>query len=170
MTAAWARDLRYFAAVGEEQQYGRAAHRLLVTHPALSRQVQDLEGEIGFNFQIIWPAASWSEVECSRQAVPGGCPAHSSACKRRGGVRRSRSSRLIWDAARRIHRECLVAGRNPRFVPAIPGAYAELQLSPLTSLEQSGVVRPGRISLQRYPSPVVAALQSPVPFHGVPGP
>jgi LysR family hca operon transcriptional activator len=41
------RHLRYFAAVAAHGSFSRAAHNLHLTQPALSRQVKDLEEEIG---------------------------------------------------------------------------------------------------------------------------
>jgi Transcriptional regulator len=41
------RHLRYFGVVGEVLNFPKAAARLRVAQPALSRQIQDLEDEIG---------------------------------------------------------------------------------------------------------------------------
>ena len=41
------RHLRYFVAVGEAASFTKAAQRLRLAQPALSRQIQDLEDEIG---------------------------------------------------------------------------------------------------------------------------
>jgi DNA-binding transcriptional LysR family regulator len=139
------RHLRYFVAVGEEQHYNRAAQRLRVAQPALSRQIQDLEAEIGFKLFDRLPR----------------------------GVRLSAAGRCFLEDARRILEQVnestdrakrVASGQSGTlrvgFVESmswhgiVPDSFrdfrtqqpnAELQLKPLSSREQIEAVRTGAL-------------------------
>jgi len=139
------RHLRYFVGVGEEQHFGRAAERLHIAQPALSRQIQDLENEIGFPLFDRLPR----------------------------GVRLSAAGKLFLEDARRILGEVQEARQRAErvasgkagtlrvgFVEAIswhgvvPESFrrfrqkrpdAELTPVPMLSIEQVEAVRSGRL-------------------------
>jgi DNA-binding transcriptional LysR family regulator len=139
------RHLRYFVGVGEEQHFGRAAERLHIAQPALSRQIQDLEKEIGFPLFDRLPR----------------------------GVKLSTAGKLFLEDARRIladvqeatrRAECVASGKagtlRVGFVEAIswhgvvPESFrrfrekhpdAELTPVPMLSIEQVEAVRSDRL-------------------------
>jgi DNA-binding transcriptional LysR family regulator len=104
------RHLRYFVAVGEEQHYGRASRRLRVAQPALSRQIQDLEKELGFELFERLPR----------------------------GVKLSAAGKLFLEDARRILQEVQHATRRAERVAS--GKVGTLRVGFVESISWHGVV------------------------------
>jgi DNA-binding transcriptional LysR family regulator len=139
------RHLRYFVAVGEEQHYGRAAERLRLAQPALSRQIQDLETEIGFQLFDRLPrgvrlsAAGQMFLEDARLILQ-----HvNEATIRAGRVARGLAGTLRVGFTESASWHGVVPDSFRQFRQGQPAA--ELQLSPLSSLDQVRAVRTGRL-------------------------
>jgi len=139
------RHLRYFVAVGEEQHYGRAALRLRVAQPALSRQIQDLEQEIGFKLFDRLPRgvkislAGKLFMEDARgilqQVNEATLRAKRAASGQLGTLRVGFIESISWHG--------VVPDSFSRFRERQPDA--ELEVRPLSSLEQIEAVRSGRL-------------------------
>jgi DNA-binding transcriptional LysR family regulator len=139
------RHLRYFVVVGEEQHYGRASRRLRVAQPALSRQIQDLEEEVGFKLFDRLPrgvklsVAGRLFLEDARRILQ----AVSEATARAAHVARGQSGTLRVGFT-----------ENASWHGVVPDSFrllreqqpdAELQLQPAASLEQLDAIRSGRL-------------------------
>ena len=139
------RHLRYFVAVGEEQHYGRAALRLRVVQPALSRQIQDLEKEVGFKLLERLPrgvklsAAGKLFLDDARRILQE----VNEAAARAARVARGQSGTLRVGFSENVSWRGVVPESLRRFREIQPDA--ELQLQPLPSLEQLEAIRSGRL-------------------------
>src|SRR5579863_8869890 len=139
------RHLRYFVAIGDEQHYGRAASRLRVAQPALSRQIQDLEEELGFTLFERLPrgvklsAAGKLFLEDARRIL------HevNEAAERAGRVARGRSGTLRVGFTENASWRGVVPASFRRFRELHPDA--ELELQPAASLEQLAALRSARL-------------------------
>jgi DNA-binding transcriptional LysR family regulator len=139
------RHLRYFVAVGEEQHYGRAAERLGIAQPALSRQIQDLERELGFTLfdrlprgvklngagKLFLDDARW----ILQQVDEARLRAERVASGKAGTLRMGFVESISWHG--------VVPGSFRRFRLRQPDA--ELELHPMLSNQQVEAVRSGKL-------------------------
>ena len=138
------RHLRYFVAVGEDQHYGRAAHRLRRAQPALSRQIQDLEEELGFKLferlarGVKLSAAGVHFLQDARRILKE----VDEAAARAARVARGQSGTLRVGFTEDASWQGVVPESFRRFRERHPDA--DLQLEPLASREQFEVIRSGR--------------------------
>ena len=139
------RHLRYFVAIGEEENYRRAAHRLHVAQTALSTQIQDMEAELGFKLFDRLPrgvklsAAGRLFLEDARRILQQVSEAAASAAR----VARGQSGTLRVGFTENASWRGIVPESLRRFRERQPDA--ELQLTPATSLEQLEAIRSGRL-------------------------
>ena len=139
------RHLRYFVAIGEEENYRRAAQRLNVAQTALSTQIQDMEAELGFKLFDRLPrgvklsAAGRLFLEDARRILQQ----VSEAAARAARVARGQSGTLRVGFTENASWRGVVPESLRRFRERQPDA--ELQLTPATSLEQVEALRSGQL-------------------------
>jgi DNA-binding transcriptional LysR family regulator len=164
------RHLRYFVAVGEEQHYGRAARRLHVAQPALSRQIQDLERELGFDLFERLPrgvrlsAAGTLFLADARRILQDVGDAAARAA--RVALGQSGTLRVGFTESQSWHG--VVPDSFRQFRQMRPDA--ELQLHPAPSLDQLDAIRAGRLDagfVFNVPTPDPDLKQLPVAAHHI---
>jgi DNA-binding transcriptional LysR family regulator len=139
------RHLRYFVAIGEEENYRRAAQRLHVAQTALSTQIQDLEAELGFKLFDRLPrgvklsVAGRLFLEDSQRILQQ----VSEAAARAARVARGQSGTLRVGFTENASWRGVVPESFRWFRERQPDA--ELQLTPAASLEQLEAIRSGRL-------------------------
>jgi DNA-binding transcriptional LysR family regulator len=154
------RRLRYFVAVAEELHFGRAAARLYITQPVLSRQIRVLEQELGTELF----ARSSRDVNLTR-----------------AGEQLLEDGRMLLVAAEAARRRCLSsAAARPTLTigfwghewiaPALRSFAAEFpnvdtRLHRVSWDDQADVLRDGRVDVAFVALPVDTRGLELLPFH-----
>ncbi|WP_405057892.1 LysR substrate-binding domain-containing protein [Kribbella sp. NBC_01505] len=148
MTDVDLRKLRYFVAVAEELHFGRAAERLHIAQPVLSRQIRALEHELGVQV--------FARTKRSTELTPAGRQLLDDA-------------RPLLSSAEALRRRAVQAARGPKtftigFMPGITVTQAvrafealrpdiDVEVLRVTTLDQVQVLYDGRadVSVVRLP-------------------
>src|SRR4029453_6655733 len=139
------RHLRYLVAIGEEENYRRAAQRVNVAQTALSTQMKDLEAELGFKLFERLPrgvklsVAGKLFLEDARRILQQ----VSEAAARAARVARGQSGTLRIGFTENASWHGVVPDSLRRFREL--HADAELQLHPAGSVDQVENIRAGRV-------------------------
>ncbi len=157
------RHLRYFAAVAELLSFRRAAERLHVSQPTLTRQIQNLEAELGLRLlqrsgrrEVALTAAGRSYLADAQQALA----TVASAKDRAQAVQHGARVRLNL---------ANIAALSASFLPGCLRAFraefpqVEVCLSEMERTEQLAALREGRIHLGLFPclgAPLERGLES----------
>jgi DNA-binding transcriptional LysR family regulator len=147
------RHLRYFVAVAEELHFGRAAARLRIAQPPLSRQIRDLEREVG--------AALFSRAKKRVQLTHAGRAFLPEARLALGQAERARQTaqRAARGEIGRLRVGFVEAATFSGVLPDVLAFFRMhlpeigLELFEMSSLQQGEALREGRIELGLLHSP-----------------
>ena len=141
------RHLRYFVAVAEELHFGNAAARLHIAQPPLSRQIRDLEQEIGVEL--------FSRVKGRVALTHAGCAFLVEVRRTLAQAERARltAMRAARGEVGRLRVGFVEAATYSGVLPDVLGVFRTelpdvgLELFELSSLQQTEALRDGRVEI-----------------------
>ncbi|NYI78443.1 LysR family transcriptional regulator [Nocardioides panzhihuensis] len=140
------RQIRYAIAVAEELHFGRAAERLLVAQPSLSRQIRDLERDLGVDLfertsrQVRLTAAGAAFLDAARRAVSAVDSSREAAVDAASGISGTVTLGFVASAAIQILPE--LVRQHSRARPRV-----RLTLKEMTTEEQIAALHEGAIDV-----------------------